>query len=344
MFDIKKFLETEARLTSPYKSARAEHRPDTAMGTDKAPFKGKLVGSDESVDPTLNTKLESEWEQFEAVVPPIAGTKPVVPGQTPPQSPEEKAAAAKAAVTAKTALQPTGIDPKKLAQGDKPTQMKLADVINKIASNPQTAVKLNPLLKTAVAEGPERLKGSGRADFSQTLGVGIGTNHHTYDEGINPSDKVTLDIPLLIRLLEYAREDAKTDMDLHDLTEKLIAQGSEPGKTLTMADYEDLVPGTDVVTMAEGMSGNFDMSAEDAADVAAKISQHLDHMVQDLGEIEQIVKHHVPSMYRNMEAYTFAHIKTSLGGYGYIDRFNTSISDLVEELNEYAQGGEDDSM
>jgi membrane protein required for beta-lactamase induction len=58
----------------------------------------------------------------------------------------------------------------------------------------------------------------------------------------NPSDKVTLDIPLFIRLLEYAREDAKTDMDLHNVAEKAIA-ASETGKTLTMAEYNSLVAG-----------------------------------------------------------------------------------------------------
>jgi tRNA threonylcarbamoyladenosine modification (KEOPS) complex Cgi121 subunit len=59
-------------------------------------------------------------------------------------------------------------------------------------------------------------------------------------EQFNPSDKVTIDIPLFIRLLEYAREDAKTDMDLHNVAEKAIA-ASETGKTLTMADYDSLV-------------------------------------------------------------------------------------------------------
>jgi len=59
-------------------------------------------------------------------------------------------------------------------------------------------------------------------------------------EQFNPSDKVTLDIPLFIRLLEYAREDAKTDMDLHNVAEKAIA-ASETGKTLTMAEYDALV-------------------------------------------------------------------------------------------------------
>jgi TfoX/Sxy family transcriptional regulator of competence genes len=58
----------------------------------------------------------------------------------------------------------------------------------------------------------------------------------------NPSDKVTLDIPLFIRLLEYAREDAKTDMDLHNVAEKAIT-ASETGKTLTMSDYNSLVAG-----------------------------------------------------------------------------------------------------
>ncbi len=58
----------------------------------------------------------------------------------------------------------------------------------------------------------------------------------------NPSDKVTLDIPLFIRLLEYAREDAKTDMDLHNVAEKAISL-SETGRTLTMNDYDALVAG-----------------------------------------------------------------------------------------------------
>ena len=61
-------------------------------------------------------------------------------------------------------------------------------------------------------------------------------------EQFNPSDKITVDIPLFIRLLEYAREDAKTDMDLHNVAEKAIA-ASETGKTLTMTDYDSLVAG-----------------------------------------------------------------------------------------------------
>jgi hypothetical protein len=56
----------------------------------------------------------------------------------------------------------------------------------------------------------------------------------------NPTDKLTIDVPLFIRLLEYAKEDAKTDVDLHKATENALAL-SETGKTLTMADYNDIV-------------------------------------------------------------------------------------------------------
>ena len=59
-------------------------------------------------------------------------------------------------------------------------------------------------------------------------------------EATNKPDKVVVDIPLFIRLLEYAREDAKTDMDLHNVTENIIKL-SETGKTLSMADYNKIV-------------------------------------------------------------------------------------------------------
>jgi len=36
---------------------------------------------------------------------------------------------------------------------------------------------------------------------------------------MNPKDTIKLDVPLFIRLLEYAREDAKDDMDLHRVAE-----------------------------------------------------------------------------------------------------------------------------
>ena len=59
-------------------------------------------------------------------------------------------------------------------------------------------------------------------------------------ENKNPIDVIKMDVPLFIRLLEYAREDAKTDMDLHDVTESIIDIASE-GKVLNMSDYNKIV-------------------------------------------------------------------------------------------------------
>ena len=56
----------------------------------------------------------------------------------------------------------------------------------------------------------------------------------------NPTDIISMDIPLLIRLLEYAKEDAQTDMDLHKVAENLIALAKED-RTLTMDDYSKAV-------------------------------------------------------------------------------------------------------
>jgi hypothetical protein len=58
----------------------------------------------------------------------------------------------------------------------------------------------------------------------------------------NPTDKVTMDIPLFLRMMEYAKEDAKTDMDLHDVTERAIALMKEH-EYLCMDNYNDLVGG-----------------------------------------------------------------------------------------------------
>jgi hypothetical protein len=60
----------------------------------------------------------------------------------------------------------------------------------------------------------------------------------------NPTDKIKVDVPLFIRLLEYAREDAKTDMDLHKITENILAL-SKTGKILTMDQYDGIVRDSD---------------------------------------------------------------------------------------------------
>ena len=59
-------------------------------------------------------------------------------------------------------------------------------------------------------------------------------------EETNPEDVVRLDIPLFIRLLEYAREDAQADVDLHYLADNAIRLSAE-GETLNMDHYSQII-------------------------------------------------------------------------------------------------------
>ena len=66
-------------------------------------------------------------------------------------------------------------------------------------------------------------------------------------EEVDKKDTITFDIPFLIRLLEYSREDAKTDMDLHHVVEKLIDIRNKG--VLTMDDYEFVVKIKETIDM-----------------------------------------------------------------------------------------------
>ena len=49
-----------------------------------------------------------------------------------------------------------------------------------------------------------------------------------------------LNVPLMLRLLEFAREDARSDLDLHFLTENLVKH-NDSASYLSMKDYDQLV-------------------------------------------------------------------------------------------------------
>ena len=54
-------------------------------------------------------------------------------------------------------------------------------------------------------------------------------------------DVLSMDIQLFLRLLEYAKEDAKTDLDLHYVTENAL-KCMEGKDKLSMDCYENIIP------------------------------------------------------------------------------------------------------
>ena len=95
------------------------------------------------------------------------------------------------------------------------------------------------------------------------------------EESTNPQDTITMDVPLFIRTLEFAREDAKDDMDLHDAAENALKLSAN-GDTLTMDNYDAIVP-SDAVE--EAGPGFVDVTGWSARDV-----QRLGHEDDDYEE------------------------------------------------------------
>jgi hypothetical protein len=89
--------------------------------------------------------------------------------------------------------------------------------------------RIKEMIKTTLTKGPVEEINS--AEFVQT--------REPADEK-NPIDTVKMDIPLLIRVMEFAKEDAKTDMDLHAAAENMIELSKE-GRILNMDDYDSIV-------------------------------------------------------------------------------------------------------
>lgn len=105
-------------------------------------------------------------------------------------------------------------------------------------------------LKTARSEPIQQEQPRQSMDFfrSLILDVPVQTVREApVSEGMNieapkdPTDSVSFDVPTLIRVFELVREGIKSDVELHDLVERLVAMRTKG--VLTMDDYEAIAGG-----------------------------------------------------------------------------------------------------
>jgi hypothetical protein len=102
----------------------------------------------------------------------------------------------------------------------------------------------DPIEKWAVWEGDIRVKGFETQPEAQAF-ADMKNKEQGLTEVGDVIDTITMDIPLFIRTLDFAREDAKTDMDLHDFAERAIKLTKEKG-TIDMSSYNELIGGSSV--------------------------------------------------------------------------------------------------
>jgi hypothetical protein len=93
-----------------------------------------------------------------------------------------------------------------------------------------------------------------RLDITNKVIQGM-TNNLSETKSKDKVDTITMDVPLFLRMLEYSREDASQDMDLHDVTEKAISLGKERG-ILQMDDYDEIIGTAEEIE--EGVYGKGD--------------------------------------------------------------------------------------
>jgi hypothetical protein len=145
-------------------------------------------------------------------------------------------------------------------------------------------------------------------------------------EAIDKMDVIMFDIPLLIRMLEYAREDAKTDMDLHKVVEKLIHIRKKG--VLTMKDYnfvtrlkEDLDLDESHIAIAMGQMMD---------DEGSMVLNQLDQMERAV----KMVRDHIGTDYeKQLPAWVQSKLTLATD---YIDTVGNYLSSKNEDVNEAA--------
>jgi len=145
-------------------------------------------------------------------------------------------------------------------------------------------------------------------------------------EAIDKMDVIMFDIPLLIRMLEYAREDAKTDMDLHKVVEKLIHIRKKG--VLTMKDY------TFVTRLRESLE-------LDENHIAIAMGQMMDDegsmVLNQLDQMERAVKMVRDFIGTDYEKQLPAWVQSKLTlASDYIDTVGNYLNSKNEDVNEAA--------
>lgn len=69
--------------------------------------------------------------------------------------------------------------------------------------------------------------------------IDTGTEIYTPE---NPTDMISMDVPLFLRMLEFAKEDAVNDMSLHDVAERAV-ELMHDNEHLSMKNYNEIVGG-----------------------------------------------------------------------------------------------------
>jgi hypothetical protein len=179
----------------------------------------------------------------------------------------------------------------------------------------------------------------------------------TENTNVDEVDTITMDVPLFLRALEYSREDAKSDLSLHDITQKVIELNKQY-PSLNMDNYYEIFGGDENTDMGGDSSNMTDMMTEDDTPkgiVGLDILNHepfssLPDTRSEMGDYTTRMELSLPSI-ETSDASTIIFSKADLTGYefqgpkmmhkisGYISSFKNKFGEEPIFVNLESKGG-----
>jgi hypothetical protein len=179
----------------------------------------------------------------------------------------------------------------------------------------------------------------------------------TENTNVDEVDTITMDVPLFLRALEYSREDAKSDLSLHDITQKAIELNKQY-PSLNMDNYYEIFGGDENTDMGGDSSNMTDMMTEDDTPkgiVGLDILNHepfssLPDTRSEMGDYTTRMELSLPSI-ETSDASTIIFSKADLTGYefqgpkmmhkisGYISSFKNKFGEEPIFVNLESKGG-----
>jgi hypothetical protein len=133
----------------------------------------------------------------------------------------------------------------------------------------------------------------GQGDEANTLYI-ENSNQYLNEQEEDPTDIIAMDVPLFLRMLEWAKEDAAEDVDLHEVTERAIEAVKLRG-LLSMDDYNSLVGETQQVDEVRLVPKN------QIEALAAKLAAQIFSKRQDNKPAIDILKKALEDAYRALD-------------------------------------------
>lgn len=169
------------------------------------------------------------------------------------------------------------VEEKKLTQAEKNKKEDIIMALKKEKGGKKKLTDKDYAIATSQAKRVAEMIKSVVSNQSQLLETDeLAPKSPSYD----PVDLISMDIPLFLRVLEYAAEDSDEDVDLHEITQRAVELTKQQG-ILQMDDYDEIVAAAQEINEGtEALDANlFVSSIKDEFDI--ETLQLMQSVIQD---------------------------------------------------------------